>query len=189
MEYTVSLYGKNAASALTQAIGKLLSGENKMPVLLCVGSDKITGDCLGPLVGYLLTERYGMPAYVYGTMRLPVTAKNVETAVRFITRAHPNCPVFALDAALSSSRDIGLVRLRDRGLCPGGAFGKGLPAVGHYSLTAVVNSGGRNNERLFSTSLGRVLELAEMIAAGIHAALMTRFAPEIDLAPNSAVGM
>lgn len=181
MEYTVNSLHGNAGEKLSEHLFTLLVDEREAPVVLCVGSDKITGDCLGPLIGHLLTVRHRVPAFVYGTMRAPVTAKNVEQASAFIRRAHPNAPVLAVDAALSSPSDIGLIRLRSVGLKPGSAFERGLPCVGDYSITAVVNSGGRNNERLFSTALGRVIPLAEAIAEGINSAISRRFSQRVAL--------
>jgi len=44
------------------------------PVILCVGSDRLTGDALGPLVGSFLTKDYNVPTYVYGTLAVTVRA-------------------------------------------------------------------------------------------------------------------
>ncbi|NSJ87437.1 DUF1256 domain-containing protein [Blautia hansenii] len=47
-------------------------------VILCIGSDRITGDSLGPLVGHSLS-RFSLPhARVYGTLDRPVHALNLS---------------------------------------------------------------------------------------------------------------
>lgn len=43
-------------------------------ILLCIGTDLVIGDCLGPIVGEILINR-NVNAYVYGTLTRPVTAK------------------------------------------------------------------------------------------------------------------
>ena len=43
-------------------------------VVLAIGSDRVTGDSLGPIVGHMLALR---GAEVYGDLRSPVTALNV----------------------------------------------------------------------------------------------------------------
>ena len=41
------------------------------PVLLCIGSDRVTGDSLGPMVGSALEERYKKSIPVFGTLFMP----------------------------------------------------------------------------------------------------------------------
>ena len=36
-------------------------------VFLCIGSDRVTGDCLGPYVGYRLSQHQLPGIFVYGT--------------------------------------------------------------------------------------------------------------------------
>ena len=45
---------------------------------LCIGSDRITGDSLGPLIGHRLTAYRGLGFYVYGTLDDPVHALNLS---------------------------------------------------------------------------------------------------------------
>lgn len=168
MEYTVNLFHPNADGLIGRAVGQLLSGCNEPPVLLCIGSDKVTGDALGPLVGHLLTRRFNAPAYVYGTLEHPVTANNLGVANRFIKTYHPTAKVLAIDAALSDTREIGLIYFRNKGVQAGKALGKALPCSGDYSITAIVNTGSDSAaSKLFSTSLHTVIRLAESIAAAL----------------------
>ena len=57
------------------------------PIVLCIGSDRVTGDCLGPIVGQMLTERKAN-AYVYGTLDRPVTALNLKDAIAHISKGN-----------------------------------------------------------------------------------------------------
>ena len=42
-------------------------------VFLCIGSDRVTGDCLGPYIGHQLLDRLDLQdIYVYGTLKDPV---------------------------------------------------------------------------------------------------------------------
>ncbi len=47
-------------------------------VFLCIGSDRVTGDCLGPYIGHLLTPHETGHIFVYGTLSSPVHALNLE---------------------------------------------------------------------------------------------------------------
>lgn len=59
---------------LTLKIKNFLS-ENT--VIVCIGTDKCIGDCLGPLVGSILTENF-FPLPVYGTLSAPIHALNID---------------------------------------------------------------------------------------------------------------
>lgn len=134
-------------------------------VFLCVGSDRITGDCLGPLTGQLLTRNYNVRAYVYGTLEAPVTAKNVIETEKFIRRRHKKCKIIAIDASLGAAEDVGRIRMLNGGILPGSASNKTLPAIGDFSITATVNEGSQKDpSTLFATRLHLVYHLADTIA-------------------------
>jgi putative sporulation protein YyaC len=128
----------------------LVSG-GRLPVVLCIGSDRVTGDCFGPLVGEYLTKLHNVDAFVYGKLSSPVTALNLTETVRFIKLRHPHSPILAVDSALGREKDKGTFRVFPGGLKPGAATGKTLPSVGDYSLTltvASIDSGELNGVRL-----------------------------------------
>ena len=56
-------------------------------VFLCIGSDRVTGDCLGPYIGHQLLEHLNTDThgvYVYGTLKSPVHALNLSRISRQI---------------------------------------------------------------------------------------------------------
>lgn len=174
MEFTVNFFHPNADGLIERAVERLLADCSEPPVILCIGSEKVTGDALGPMVGYLLTRRFNVPAYVYGTLEYPVTANNLSVANKFIRTYHPNAKVLAVDAALSDTREIGLIYLRNRGVHAGKALGKELPYSGDYSITAVVNTGTDSAvSKLFCASLHTVIRLAESIASALVKSIKT----------------
>ena len=62
---------------------------NENTVIICVGTDKCIGDCLGPLVGSLLIENC-FPLPVFGTLQSPIHALNLEEKLNYINKLHPN---------------------------------------------------------------------------------------------------
>ena len=61
-------------------------------VFLCIGSDRVTGDCLGPYIGHQLLEHLNTDThgvYVYGTLKSPVHALNLSRISRQIKILHP----------------------------------------------------------------------------------------------------
>jgi putative sporulation protein YyaC len=141
-------------------------GAGRRPVAFaCIGTDRSTGDALGPLVGQRLLTLGFDPDGVVGTLETPLHALNLASRMRPLVD-HPARPlVVAVDAALGSTASVGSIVLRRGGLRPGQGVGKDLPAVGELSLTATVNvqAGALDMQILQSTRLFLVQELAEMI--------------------------
>src|SRR5690242_19028206 len=51
--------------------------ENRPIIFLCIGTDRSTGDCLGPLVGEKLKFMIRENIFVYGNLEQPIHAKNL----------------------------------------------------------------------------------------------------------------
>jgi len=152
-----------------QALTFLSGCFRRAPVILCLGSDRITGDCFGPLVGEALVRRHNAGAFVYGSLQAPVTALTLIETIAFIKERHPCRPVLAVDAALGNTRDIGAFRVFDGGIYPGAAAGKWLPKAGDFSLTAVVAA--HSAAGLYGARLGFVASLARTAARAIASSL------------------
>lgn len=163
---------QNYQSEIARAIFDIRKEGGEPPVFLCIGTDKVTGDSLGPLVGHLLTVRHNIDAFVYGTLSAPVTAKNLIFSHLFIRAMHPTSRLVAIDAALGRPDDIGLVKVYKGGVMPGSATNKNLPLVGDLSIMGIVNTAGIHDYMLLnSTRLNIVYEMAENIASAIADAL------------------
>lgn len=134
------------------------------PVVLCIGSDRVTGDCLGPMVGQMLVEQ-NANAFVYGTLTRPVTALNLEEAIEHIRDAHSDKKVLAIDSSVGRLCDVGKIRVSFGSIAPGSADGKKLPKVGDVSITATVTD--PKKTPLSAVRLGTVYALANRIAARI----------------------
>ena len=149
----------------------LLGTLHRPPVVLCIGSDRVTGDCIGPLVGHLLAQS-DAPCAVFGTLREPVTALNLAKTLETVRRTYPSGKIIAVDSCVGSVEELGKIRVSRGSLRPGLACGKTLPKVGDLSVTATVTSGKADN--LYSVRLGFVYSLAVTIADAIADACRKR---------------
>lgn len=132
-------------------------------VFVCIGTDRSTGDALGPMVGTMLEER----GYknVIGTLDNPCHAMNLHERLELIPKGKK---IIAIDSALGTVSNIGIVNFRNRGLKPGAGVNKDLGVVGDYSINAVVNVGGfMEYFVLQNTRLSVVIKLAKEIVLGI----------------------
>lgn len=135
-----------------------------VPVILCIGSDRVTGDCLGPITGQMLVE-LGVNAFVYGTLDKPVTALNLRDCISHIKSVHQDKKVLAIDSSVGKLSDVGKIRVAFGSIAPGSADGKNLPKVGDVSITATVTD--PVSTPLGAVRLGIVYSLARSIATRI----------------------
>ena len=165
--FSFSTFNKHASDGISQAL-KELNQNTERPIFICIGSDLILGDSLGPLVGTMLKSR-GAKSFVYGTLNFPITAKEVEYASTHLKQMHPNTISIAIDAAVGNADDIGLIKVCNKGLKPGLGVNKNLGVVGDLSIIAVVAAKSLQNTHLFNlTRLNLVYKMAETICKGIE---------------------
>lgn len=137
-------------------------------VIVCIGTDRATGDSLGPLVGYKLHELPYDKVSLYGTLDYPVHAKNLDDTLTQILEDHPNALIVAIDACLGSAENIGCLTLGEGSIRPGAGVKKELPPVGHLHITGIVNfSSVMNMVILQNTRLSLVMKMADTISSGI----------------------
>jgi putative sporulation protein YyaC len=137
-------------------------------IVLCIGTDRSTGDCLGPLVGTRLKQLGGSRIKVYGTLDEPVHALNLTSVMEEIGTRHRDPFIIAVDACLGKTERIGYINVKEGVLFPGTALKKSLPAVGDVHVSGVVNVGGfMEHIVLQNTRLNLVYKMAETIAWGL----------------------
>lgn len=163
---------KNIAYDIGQTLYKLLAKYtelSKIIIFLCIGTDRATGDSLGPIIGYKLSKFKQYNYYVYGTLKNPVHAKNLEDTIKEINRVHKNNVIVAIDASLGRSSHIGYITVGEIPLKPGAGVAKDLPEVGHISITGIVNFSGILDHMLLQTTrLNTVMDLADEIYLAIN---------------------
>jgi putative sporulation protein YyaC len=163
----------NEFEEIVNKLSQVLSNTANEVIILCVGSDRSTGDSLGPIVGTMLKEKE-IPFPVYGTLEKPVHAVNIKQILKEIYQTHKEPFILGIDACLGDERQIGFILLKEGSFIPGNALNKALPSVGDYHMKAIVNyldplspSRSLNSTRLFT-----VMRLAEMMTRIItHAVL------------------
>lgn len=153
-----------AFSCALSAIFRQTRQENQSPVILCIGTDKITGDCLGPLTGSKLRE-CGCPVPVFGTLEYPVHAVNLSTILSEIHEDFHNPYLLVVDASVGKKEHTGCVTLSTEPLYPGEGIHRRLPPVGDLSVTGIVSEASSHcAANLPYTRLYMVNRLAEYIS-------------------------
>lgn len=169
MEYSFNVFNTLASDGEVLVLKKLLGKSQKTPVVACVGSDLSVGDSLGPIVGTKLKEKLnGLNVYVYGCLQKPLTAHEIKYTNDFLKSTHPDSPIIAIDAAVGTAGDVGLIKVINSGLKPGSGANKKLAKVGDVSIMGIVAEKSLFNYSLFSaTRLNLVYRMAEIISDGV----------------------
>lgn len=137
-------------------------------VILCIGTDRSTGDALGPLIGSRLSQIRGLPVHVYGNLDEPVHALNLAETIEMISTNHTAPYTIAIDACLGRLKNVGMISVKEGPLRPGSGVNKELPEVGNLQITGNVNVGGfMEFFVLQNTRLSLVMKMAEVISTSI----------------------
>lgn len=193
--YYINSKRSNASRELGQQLCRLTADfpcENPMPVILCIGTDRVTGDSLGPLVGtflaayaeqnFLIRQKRAFP--VYGTLDFPVHALNLENTWKQIKKKHPHNPVIAVDASLGTKRHLGYITVGQGSLQPGAGVQKNLSSVGDFFVTGIINTAVPEAQlALQNTRLSSVTGMACCIAHG----LLYAFCPQALVAASHSI--
>lgn len=143
-------------------------------VFLCIGTDRSTGDALGPLVGHKLElplSRHNN-IYVHGTLDEPVHAKNLRNYINIINKTYAKPFIIAIDACLGRIDRVGFITIGEGPLTPGAGVNKQLPSVGNLHIMGIVNLGGHMEYMILqNTRLQLVMKMADTIAEGIKFSL------------------
>ena len=134
-------------------------------LIVCIGTDRSTGDALGPLVGSKL-EKFNLnkKIKVYGTLENPIHATNLKKNITKIKQHFDDPLILAIDAGLGNNKSVGNISVKPGPLQPGSGVNKKLPALGDFHITGLVNVGGYMEYFVLqSTRLSVVIKMSEII--------------------------
>lgn len=145
-------------------------------IIICIGTDRCIGDCLGPAVGSMLVEK-NFPLKVYGTINSPIHALNIDKKLKEIKKENPTSKIIGIDACLGDKKSIGEIQARNYPIHPGKGVGKVLPTVGDYSIIGIVDSS--DNNELFTNRnirLNLILDMSKVICdAFLHSYYLFKY--------------
>ncbi len=173
MDYSFHFYNALAETGVMTSIKKLLGERTTPPVILCVGSDLAIGDSLGPITGTLLRKKCE-DYFIYGTLKNPVTAKEVKYVNAFLRKTHPTSKIIAIDAALGEESDVGLIKVSSGAIRPGSGANKRLGKIGDVSVLGIVaKKSAFSYATLNLTRLNMVYAMAEVISSALSSLAIT----------------
>ena len=163
----VNYQDKDASEILSNYISNFIEDKT---LIVCIGTDKCIGDCLGPLVGtFLLKSGFSHP--IIGTLQKPAHAINLDSIIKDVKKDYPDHFTIAIDACLGYDGCVGDIQVMMGPVLPGKGVGKRLPQIGDISIVGVVDT--IDNSDLFSIKnirLSFVMSMAELITSSLISA-------------------
>ena len=169
MDFAFHVFNALSDTGITMALHRLMGDTDTPPVVVCIGSDLAIGDSLGPITGTLIRREYpNFHGYLYGTLRAPVTAKEVKYLTSFLRQTHPSSKIIAIDAAVGEDSEIGLIKVSDCALRPGAGANKRLGKVGDISILGIVaRKSAFSYSQLNLTRLNNIYMMADTLSRAI----------------------
>lgn len=149
-------------------------------VFICIGTDRMTGDSFGPLVGSKIEEKLKKHNIsninVYGTLDKNVCYTNINETLEIIRSRHPNSYIIAIDSALGEKENIGKIIINKEEMHIGKGLNKNKIELGDISIKAIVAKNSKipnhNFYILQNVSLNEVMKLSNIVANGVVGAIL-----------------
>lgn len=149
---------------------KLKMNMKKDVIFFCIGTDRVIGDCLGPITGSFLKNMYDNEK-VFGDLDNNLTYENILKKIDEINLKFEDPYIVAIDAALSSEDNIGKIFVDEEGINFGKGLDKNINCIGDIGIKVVVGKDYNDNELNFKTlqnmSLSRIIKLSKKTFDGI----------------------
>ncbi|GLC90109.1 spore protease YyaC [Lysinibacillus piscis] len=142
LPYSLHYESQNAVWQLSSLFLEHIPFHHERLVFCCIGSDRCTGDTLGPLTGSFLKRAVRFPYEIIGSLEEPLHALNLNDTVQKLHNDTIKPFIIAIDACLGSEHNIGHIAVQDGPILPGKAVKKQLPPIGDISVKGIVNIGG-----------------------------------------------
>lgn len=158
---------------MNRTLVELIRGIDKQyenVTVICIGTDRSTGDSFGPLTGHMLSRLTLLKFNLYGTLEKPVHALSLPDTLNSMDTE--KSLVIAVDAGVGDTNMVGHISMGYDPVKPGSGLGKTLPSVGDISITGIVAMGGLAPfVMLQNAPLGLVYKMAEETFFAIQYAL------------------
>lgn len=109
-------------------------------VILCIGSNKMIGDCIGPMVGEKLQSilKKEKNVIIYGDMKETLNFKNAKKVIENIFEKYKNPFIITVDSALGTKETIENIIVSTGWIKIGNSLGRSICYYSHINIKGVV---------------------------------------------------
>ena len=144
-------------------------------IFLCIGTDRVTGDCFGPIAGSILMNKqnnYKIPNMeVIGCLEDNISFEKAEEKIKEQISKYKKPLIVSIDAALSNKNNVEKIFVQNYGIELGKSLEKDKKVFGDISIQAVVGKNMKCKQENFrilqNIPLSKVMKLSNLVANGI----------------------
>lgn len=146
---------------------------NKL-VFICIGTNKIMGDCLGPIVGTYLKSKFKDRLYedieVYGDIYNPIDYNSIHSILNLLEPKNEKCTRILVDSALGEN--VGDIVINSGGINIGEGILNGKQIVADINIKGIVGKNyksiKKNMNQLGKINFNQINQMANYIVRAIE---------------------
>lgn len=140
-------------------------------VFLCVGTNKIIGDAIGPIIGDNLKKLENKFMRVYGTTNNTLNFSNAQSIIKKVYIEHKKPFLITIDAALSNKEKKGKIFIGNGLIKIGNALEKNISFYSDITIKCVVGNyfynKKQNIDELENADISSLLMMSKIVSNGI----------------------
>lgn len=164
----INMNDNKSIEYLASHLKRLLKDGQKISIL-CIGTDRIIPDSLGPMIGTILSENMLLDDIkIIGTLESPLHALNMKKRIK--SELEQDQLVIAIDA--NKGNRVGEIQVIDKPIYPGKGLFKKLPQVGDISIVGTTLEKDELNDMYdHKIRLGDIYRMAKTISSSLSLAI------------------
>ena len=144
-------------------------------VILCIGTDEVIGDSIGPTIGSRLKRMENDYFKIYGELKKTLDFFNAKEVINSVYKNYEKPYIVTIDAALSNSNRVGDIILNKGYMKIGKALERSICFYSNININCIVgrNFGTKesNLKELIKADEKSILEMSELVSLGIKKVL------------------
>lgn len=154
-----------------------LKNNNKKIVFVCIGTNKITGDSLGALIGSNLNKLLinNKEIDIIGNFEKPIHALNIEENMKYINSKYKDKFVIVIDSAISRKDLVGKIFVTKSKMKLNKGKNEEKLELGDisikYSICEDLKDRNKNLQSLKQVPIQLIVDLSNIISLGIYEAI------------------
>jgi len=137
-------------------------------VFICIGTNKIMGDCLGPIVGTYLKSKF--KDRLYGDIYNPIDYNSIHSILNLLEPKNEKCTRILVDSALGEN--VGDIVINSGGINIGEGILKGKQIVADINIKGIVGKNyksiKKNMNQLGKINFNQINQMANYIVRAIE---------------------
>jgi len=162
---------------LQKQINSYMNQDFSHIIILCVGTNKIIGDCIGPMVGQKLQtklkeKKNHQKIIIYGNMEETLNFKNARQVIENIYKIYEKPLMITIDSALGTEKLIKRIVVNQGWIKIGNSLERSICYYSHINVKGIVGENKsnfkENIETLKNVRPGLVIGLANDVVEGLE---------------------